>query len=152
VGVGLGGHDLLDQASERRDRGLGLAAADQAAAVDIPGCQVTQRAAAVVVVLDTLRSSGRRRGGRGVALASLDLGLLVGADHRVAGVQPFALPPALVEIEHRPRLLEKARVAREDPRAVLPRADRVLGQPARDRRRRRLADRALDHQPVQLSA
>ena len=67
-------------------------------------------------------------------------------------MQQLALPAALVEVQHRPGLLQEARIAREDPRAVLPRPDRVLRQPARDRRRRRRADGALDHQPVQLSA
>jgi len=67
-------------------------------------------------------------------------------------VQQLALPAAFVEIQDRVGLLQEPWIAREDPRAVLPRPDRVLGQPARDRRRRRVAHRALDHQPMQLSA
>jgi hypothetical protein len=41
-------------------------------------------------------------------------------------VQPLALPAAAVEVQDRTRFLGEARVAREDPRAVLPRPDRVL--------------------------
>ena len=118
----------------------------------VAGGQVAQRPAAVVVVFYALRAPGRRRGRRRVAPARLDLGLLVGADHQVTRVQQLALPAALVEVQHGTGLLREARVARKDPRSVLPGADRVLGQPARDRRGRRLADGTLDHQSVQLSA
>src|SRR5215211_2933920 len=65
--------------------------------------------------------------------ASLDRGLGVGADHAVAGLKQLAFPAALVEVEDRAGLLKKLRVAREDPRALLPGLDRVVGQPATDR-------------------
>jgi site-specific DNA recombinase len=77
---------------------------------------------------------------------------LVGADHVLAGAQPLAVEDARVEVEHAAGLLSDVGVAREDPRPGLPRLDRVLVQPAPDRRGRRLGDAALDHQPVQLSA
>ncbi len=86
------------------------------------------------------------------ASARLDRRLLVGADHELARMQQPALPAALIQIEHRPRLLQEGRVGGEDPGAVLPRLERVFSEPAGDRRRRRLADAALDDQPVQLSA
>ena len=65
-------------------------------------------------------------------LARLDRRLLVGADDVVAGVQPLALPAAGVQIQDRAGLLGEPWVAREDPRAVLPRLDRVLRQPPPD--------------------
>jgi len=71
--VGLGGHDLLDEAPERHDRGLLLAAADQPAVEDVPGGEVAQRAAAVVVVLDALGAASRGSSRRVAALARLDL-------------------------------------------------------------------------------
>ena len=83
-------------------------------------------------------------------LARLDRGLGVGADHAVAGLKQLALTAALVEIEDRPGLLHELRVAREDPRALLPGLDRVLRQPAADRRSRRLADGLLDDEAVKL--
>ena len=67
---------------------------------------------------------GRRRPARG-AEQRLQLGLLVGADDVVAGMQPPALPAALVEIQARAGLLTEVRVAREHPRAPRPRPDRV---------------------------
>jgi len=51
-GVGLGRHDLGDQPAERLDAGGGLAAAEQAGLVDIPGGQIGQRPPALVFVLD----------------------------------------------------------------------------------------------------
>src|SRR5712691_5185260 len=85
-------------------------------------------------------------------LARLDRGFGVGADHHVGGLEQPALPAALVEVEHPPGLLQEVRVAREDPGTLLPGLDRVLGEPAPDRRCRRLADGALDDEAVQLSA
>jgi hypothetical protein len=82
--------------------------------------------------------------------ARLDLGLLIGADHELAGLQQPALPAALVQVKHRAGALGEVRVAREQPRAVLPRLDRVLGQPPGDRRRRRNGHAPLDHQPMDL--
>jgi len=43
-------------------------------------------------------------------------------------------------------------VGRKDPGAVLPRLERVLSKPARDRRRRDVGDATLDDKPMQLSA
>ena len=53
-------------------------------------------------------------------------------------LEQLPLPAALVEIEDAGRARSaKVRIAREDPRAVVPRADRVLGQPAPHRDRQR---------------
>jgi hypothetical protein len=77
-------------------------------------------------VLD-LQALAERGGERlGDPLARLDGGLLIGADDVVAGVQQLALPASLVEVEDRAGPVGEARVAREDPGAVLPRLDRVL--------------------------
>jgi hypothetical protein len=62
-GVGLGAHELLDQPAERLDPSLGLAAAEDARVMNIPGGQMGQRAAALVFELDQRRAarSGRDR-------------------------------------------------------------------------------------------
>jgi hypothetical protein len=79
-GVGLACHHLLDQAAERRDAGGGLAAAEQPGAVHVPGHQVGQRAAALVLVLNPHGLGSGWRPGWVAAAASLDRGLLVGRD------------------------------------------------------------------------
>jgi hypothetical protein len=81
----------------------------------------------------------------------LQLGLLVGADHELARMQPPALEAAGVEVEHPAGPGLEVGVAREDPRALLPRLERAVVQPAPDRRRRRVGHALLDHQTVQLS-
>src|SRR6478735_9176122 len=53
--VGLAGHDLVDQPVEGVDAGGLLAAAEHLGAVDVPGCQVGQGAAAEVFRLDARR-------------------------------------------------------------------------------------------------
>ena len=54
----------------------------------------------------------------------LDRRLLVGAEHELARVQQLALEAAGVEVEHPRRLRPEVGVAREDPGAVVPGADR----------------------------
>ncbi len=103
-------------------------------------------------MLDTLAAPRNRRVAGVDALARLDRGLRVGADHQVAGFEQLALPATRVEVKHRAGPLEEVGVAREDPRLVPPGSDRVLGQPAPDRRGRRLADGLLDDEAVQLRA
>jgi len=67
-------------------------------------------------------------------------------------MQELALEAALVEVEHPPGLPHEVGIGRKDPGAVLPRLERVLSKPARDRRRRDVGDAALDDKPMRLSA
>jgi hypothetical protein len=95
--------------------------------------EVGQGTHALVGVLDPLAArAGLGRQRLMGASAGLDRGLLVGADDELAGVQEPAFPSALVEVEHRARLLQEVGIGREHPGAMLPRLDRVLRQPARD--------------------
>jgi hypothetical protein len=66
-------------------------------------------------------------------------------------MQPPAFEPSGVEVEHATSFGLKVGVAREDPRALLPRFERAVMQPAPDRRRRRIGDALLDNQAMQLS-
>src|SRR4051812_1346913 len=115
--------------------------------------QVGQGAAALVGVLDALAASDAR--GRRQRLvdspAGLDRGLLVGRDHQVARVQQLAVPAARIQIKDAAGLDGEVRGDRKDPRPVLPRPDRVGGQPAQDRRLRGITDPALDNEPMNVS-
>jgi hypothetical protein len=84
--VGLAGHHLVDQPVARVDAGGGFAAAEHLGAVDVPGDQVGQGAAAEVLRLDARRLV-RCRGCGGVFAAGLDGGLLVGGDDVLVGPQ-----------------------------------------------------------------
>jgi hypothetical protein len=96
LAVRLDAHELLDERVERDDPVLVGAAVEQPGAPGVPGCQVAQRAAPVVLVLDTLAAFDDRLGGqRGVrARPGLDRGLLIAAHDVVAGMQEFAFPAA----------------------------------------------------------
>jgi hypothetical protein len=76
--VRLHHHDLGDEACERLDPSGGLAAAEQPRPVDIPGGEVGQRAAAVVLVLDPHDPGSAGWQGGMAAAARLDGGVLVG--------------------------------------------------------------------------
>ena len=136
---------------EGLDAAVWLAATEQSAAADGPGAEVGECALPLVGVLDSLRRARPRRQRLVDPSARLDRGFLVGADDEVAGMQQSSLPAARVEVEHPPRLLLEVGIAGEDPGAVAPGLDRVLGQPASNRRSRRLAEATLDDEPVQLS-
>jgi hypothetical protein len=79
-------------------------------------------------VLDVLSSfDGARGGQRGVlASSSLDGRLLIAADDVVAGMQQLPFPAPGIQVEDPAGLLSELWVPREDPRAVLPRLDRIL--------------------------
>ena len=114
---------------------LVVAAVKQLRAACVPGREVAQRAAPVVLVLDALPASDGGRGGqrRVLAVTGLDRWLLIAAHDVVAGVQQLALPPAGVEVKDPAGLGGEVGIAGEDPGAVPPRPDRVLRQPAPDR-------------------
>src|SRR3954447_14595283 len=78
------------------------AVAEQAAlrVVDVHRGQVGERSTPAVLMLDQSRATGSGRDERMAAQQRLQLSLLVGRDDVVAGMQPPALPAALVEIEH----------------------------------------------------
>ena len=66
------------------------------------------------------------------ALVRLDGGLLVGRDNEIGLLQGSTLPSAVIEIQDAASLAGEVGVAREDPAAVLPRADGVVMQPTPD--------------------
>jgi hypothetical protein len=150
--VGLGTHHLLDEPAERLDAGLGLDAVKQTGVMDVPRGEVGRRAAAAVLELDQRRATRRGRDRRVAASERLQLGLLIGADDEVAGVQQLALEPARIEVQDHAGLLGERLIARKDPRPLLPGLERSVMQPAPHGRRRRVADGARDDQPVQFSA
>ncbi len=128
--VGLGGHDLVDQAIERLDPGVLLAPAEHLGAVDVPRGQVLQGPAPVVLVLHP-HGPGPSRGKRGVAPApGLDGGLLVGGHHEVPLTQGLPLPSPLVQVEHPGGLGLEVGIPGEDPAAEGPRAQGVLIEPS----------------------
>jgi hypothetical protein len=105
-----------------------------------------------VLELAKRRATGSSRHGRVAAPERLQLGLLVGRDHELAGMKQPPLEAAGVEVEHPARLLLEVGIAAKDPGPHLPGLDRILRKPAPDRRGRRLSDAALDDEAVQLRA
>ena len=141
-GVGFGGHDLVDQPTERGDAGGGLTAAEPPGLVDVPGGQIGQRPAPFVLVLDPHGAGHPGRQGGVAAAAGLDGGLLVGRDDELARLQPPPLEPAGGQVHHPPGLGGEVGIAGKDPGAVPPRLERVLVQPAPQRGHRDLVDQA----------
>lgn len=76
----------------------------------------------------SLAGAGARRPAARLAHPGLDRGFLVGADHVIAA-RASVPGRALIEVEDRSRPRPEPRVARKDPGAAVPRANRILGQP-----------------------
>jgi hypothetical protein len=151
-GVGLLAHHLLDQPAEGLDPGPRLDPIEQPGVVDVPGGKAGECAPSAVFELAQRRAARASGDGRVAASERLQLRLLVGRDHELAGMKQPPLEAAGVEVEHPAHLRLEVGVAAEDPRAHLPGLDRVPRQPAPDRRGRGLGNPTLDHQTVKLSA
>src|ERR671920_500886 len=141
-GVRLLFHDLTDKAAEGLDAVLRLATTEELRPVYIPGGQVSQSSLAFVLVLYTHRPPFTGGQARRAAISSLNGGLLVGADHVLSFSEGLVFPPTLVEVQHSRGFLSEIRIAREDPRAVVKRADGILAEPSPDGGARDLGHKA----------
>ena len=131
--VGRLAHDLLDQPPERCNAGRCLAAPEHFRPVHIQGGQIGPGTAARILVLHA-HGLARRSGKAWMpAHTRLDAGLLVGGDDEFVLAQCPPLPGTGIQVQDAPGLGLEMRIARKDPAAVLPRANRVLVQPAPDR-------------------
>ena len=131
--VGLGPHHLVDQAAEGQNAGGRFEASKELGSVDIPCCEVSQGAAALVLVLNAHGPSRPDGSGGMAAHAGLDRCLLVGADYVLADLQALAFELASVEVEDPTSLGGEVGIARENPAPVPPGADGILRQPLPDR-------------------
>src|ERR1700733_6458524 len=123
--VGLCSHELLDQSAKRLDSGLSLAPAHDSPTSDIPGSQVLQSPASLVLALD---AHGAPRGGRQCLVAAdpgLDAGFLIRTDDVAPWAQRLTLPDAGVQGHEPPGFLGKLRVTGKDPVLITPWLDRV---------------------------
>src|SRR5262245_31818343 len=89
---------LLDQPAKGCNTGSRFTPAHDIAPADVPGGQILQGTLALVFVLNTGRSTWRGRQGGMATAASLDAGLLVGAEDVVLGPQGCALPQARIGV------------------------------------------------------
>ncbi len=68
------------------------------------------------------------------AAACLDAGLLVSADHVIGLGQFSTFPEPFVKVEYASGFLYKGGISREDPVAVIPWPNGIVGKPAPNRR------------------
>src|SRR5438093_13135836 len=106
---------LLDQSAKGGYAGLRFTPAQYIPPTYIPGSQILQGTAALVLVFDRGRSAHGWRQGRVAADAGLDAGLLVGAEDVVLGAKALALPSARIQVQNGAGLLSELRARRQDP-------------------------------------
>jgi hypothetical protein len=128
--IGFNRHNLVYEAVKWLDAGGVLAAAEELGAMNIPGGQVRARTAALVFLFNA-GAAARCCGQRGMyADARLDAGFLVRRQDKVTAAQRRTFPAALVKVKHATGLHGEIGIAREDPAAVSPRAQRFAAEPA----------------------
>ena len=123
---------MTNQSVEGGDARFRGAVTEQLGMPDIPGREVTERTAALVLMFDAHRLPRAWATWDMLAQTRLDARLLVGADDHVVGAQWHPVPQSLVQIKDRSGLLFKAWVTREDPAPELPGTDGVLIEPPPD--------------------
>src|SRR5215210_4147928 len=131
-GVGLLSHHLIDQRTEGLDAALGLTAPEELRSMHVPGGQVSQRSFSFVLVFEPHEPFLLGWQGGLQAMASLDGGLLVGADHILLGTERLTLPSTLVEIQYPPCFMREVGIAGEDPRAMVEGPDGFFREPSPD--------------------
>lgn len=136
--MGLLGADLQHQPVKTRQSRPWLCAAYRLAGAEMRRGEVGDCGEPLGLVLDQPTATVPRRGGINPA-TRLDRRPGVGADHHVAGLQELALPIAPGRDRGPSRRSLGSRDHGEDPRADLPRLDRILGQSPADHRRGRVA-------------
>src|SRR5215216_3412281 len=122
-------HHLLDQSSERLDARGVLAAAKYLRPSHIPSSQVRQCAAPLIFELHAHGFTRPGRQCRMQAKAGLDARFFVSRNDAVLFFQGLALPKSLVEVQNSFRFALKIRVARKDPTAMPPGANRIFIEP-----------------------
>jgi len=105
---------------------IGAANFNKFGPMDIPGCQVHQRAASFILMLNATCAAMGRGLGRNQTFSSLDTGLLVHAEDIIPRTKGFAIPYTMVEIQDRASLLGELRVSGPNPAPVTPWSDGVL--------------------------
>src|SRR5215510_2839884 len=126
--VGLPLHHLGNQATERHNARRRFTPPHDDSTPDIPGGQVLQRAAPLVLVFAAHRPLGGWWQAGMPPETGLDTGFLIGTEERVFGTERFALPGTGVEVQDAPSLLRKAWIAGKAPVAIAPGLDSVSGQ------------------------
>ena len=105
--VGDRGRDLLDQATEGRDPGLGLTASDNVGPVHVEDCDVT--APSVFVFYPHCATGAGRHGGMGT-VTRVDARLLVGRNDKLVVAERLARPAPLMQVERGCGLLSELAV------------------------------------------
>ena len=111
AGVGLGRHDLLDQAAEGGNAGRLLATAEDLCPVHVVGSHVGDRPFALVLVLDPQKTCPPRWQAGVATAAGLDARLFISADDELFVPEGLALEDPGVQVEHPRRLGREVRVA-----------------------------------------
>src|SRR5271166_3178099 len=125
-------HHLIDQSGERVDSGLILASTKDSTAANVPGSQVLQCAAPLILMFHSHGASRTRRQSRVTSDSGLDARLLVRADDVVPTAQRFTLPGASVQVQNAPSFFGELRVAWKDPVLIPPGFNRVVVQDSPD--------------------
>jgi len=134
LGSAIGGlsHHVFDESIKAGNAIAGLAPTKELCPVHIHGSNIGPGPAACVLMLDFHHRVRLRGISEMLAASGLNAGFFIGAQNKVFFGKGLSIPEAMIQVQDAARLGCKLRVSRKDPRAVPPRADGVLVQPAPD--------------------
>ena len=127
--VGRASHDLLNKAIKGCDTSGCFAAAKDTGTMNVESCEIGPGSATTILMFDAHRALRRDRQSWMLAPPGLDAGLLVGGDDKFITFEGFGFPAALIQIQNSVGLDGEGGVPREDPTAVVPRANGVFMEP-----------------------
>ncbi len=131
--VWFSAHRLIHQAMKWFNASACFASSSQFCASDIPRRQIGPSSFAFVLVFITHHAFSRWRKRFVKTHPRLNACLLIGRQHVFIIFEMLALPPPLIQIENRTSFLRKLWIARKNPTAMTPRANRISRQPAPNR-------------------
>jgi len=132
--IGFLRHDVGYQPIKRANAILGFTAAKHFGSADIPGGQVNPSPATLILIFNPHGLPVLSWQGWMLPQACLNRGFLISGQHILSRPQGSPIPNPFVEIQDGGGLFTEVRVAGKDPAAVAPWTDRVLTEPAPQRR------------------
>lgn len=128
--IGWLAHHLSDKPIKWGNAIFSLTTAKEFGTMDIKGGQVSPDPAPYIFVFHLHGRAGLSRVGGVKTAQRLDTGLLIGRQHELIVLQGASIPQPSIKVQDAPGFFGEVRIAGEYPRAMLPRSNRILMEPA----------------------
>jgi len=144
-------HDLFYQSFERFDACFPLTSTENLRSMNIPSRKIGQSALPLIFMFYSHHGTGLGRQRLCLSFSRLDTAFLISRDDIIRGSEGHPHPLFLVQIQYRPCLAGKLRIAWKEPTAILPRFDGIFIEPPPDGDPTDASDNALlNNEPLKV--